>query len=143
MIILGRNMCQDIKLPKEQPEKVLSTIELIVTLMDGREVKEFFTLFPPIKYYIDDGTWNYDSTLEKMNSLGERFTSDSFLTLLMSHCYENRFIKRLGVGFMSATSKIYKRQHGISVMEKLCVENGIRVYEKKGNEIKPKFYRVK
>ncbi|MGG2091901.1 hypothetical protein AB1283_04110 [Bacillus sp. S13(2024)] len=79
-----------------EPEIVLATIEFINKKLQWTPVEDFFRVFPPIKEFEDDGSWDYKSTLEYIKeNYGERFGKDDFIDLLMTHCYENRYVREL------------------------------------------------
>lgn len=128
---------------EDDPQGTFNYFSIMSDLMEGRSVEEFFTVFPPIKTYQDDGTWNYQSTLEFKQKLGKTFTRESFQSLLMSHCYENKYLLPLGLAFMNCISSLHEQKTGRSVMEDWAVSNGIPVYEKRNNELLPKLYRIK
>jgi hypothetical protein len=103
---------------KFSPELVLSTVQYIDNNLRWTPVEDFFRLFPPLKRYEDDGSWDYNSTLDfRKERFGERFGKDDFLELLMNTTYENRFLRRVGLAFMLATSRIRKRRTGMTMVE--------------------------
>ncbi|MGE7936798.1 hypothetical protein [Bacillus paramycoides] len=92
---------------KTNPDLVLMVINKVDELMLFKRIKEFFTLFPPIKNYVEDGTWTYKNTLEHVaNNHGEYFGKDVFKEFLMNRCYENKFIFNVGLAFMIAISTV-------------------------------------
>lgn len=143
IIRLGRKIENPSFNPRDYPEEILELIELISLLMEGEKVSDFFTLFPPVKNYEDDGTWDYHSTLKEIENIGTHFTRDSFIELLMTHCYENDYVGNLGLAFMVCTSELYKRKTGKSAMEEFFNQNGMHVYEERNGEVLPKLYAVK
>jgi len=101
------------KMSKERPELILGFVESVERQLRFTEVDEFFALFPPIKRYGDDGTWDYNSTLEmRRDRLGTHFGKDDFKHLIMSSCYENRFVQLVGLSFMCSISSMHKKQTG-------------------------------
>lgn len=142
MIKMGRELVKGSKLPEEKPKMFLGFIDDVSYLMSGRKVDDFFTLFPPVKKYEDYGTWNYQSTLNFKNDLGEYFTEDSFKELLMTYCYENELIHKLGVGFMTSVSELHRQQTGKGVMEEFAIQRGLPIYQSEYGVIKPKLYLV-
>lgn len=143
MISLGRMIVDKGLKVEEQPEEVLNYFSVMSDLMKGRSVNEFFTVFPPVKRYADDGTWDYFSTLELKQRLGETFTRESFQELLMSHCYENKYMWVLGLAFMNCISVLHEQRNGRSVMEEWAINNGLTVYEHRNGDILPKLYLIK
>ncbi|PGE98895.1 hypothetical protein COF51_06920 [Bacillus pseudomycoides] len=101
---------------KTNPELVLMIINKVDELILFKRIEEFFTLFPPIKNYVEDGTWTYKNTLEYVaNNHGEYFGKDVFKEFLMNRCYENKFIFNVGLAFMIAISTIRRREIGIDM----------------------------
>lgn len=143
MIKLGRLIIDKGFKVEDNPHEVFNYFSAMSDYMEGRSVNEFFTLFPPIKRYEDDGTWDYHSTLELKQKLGETFTRESFQEILMSHCYENKYIWVLGLAFMNCIDCLYEKEKGRSVMETWAIDNGLTVYEQRKGEILPKLYLIK
>ncbi|MBT2601248.1 MULTISPECIES: hypothetical protein [unclassified Oceanobacillus] len=143
IIKLGRLIKNDGFQVKKNPQGVFNYFSLLSDLMEGRSVEEFFTVFPPIKDYEDHGSWNYQSTIELKQELGEKFTRESFQSLLMSHCYESKYLLPLGIAFMNCISLLHETRTGRSVMEDWAINNEIAVYENRNNELLPKLYRIK
>ncbi|GGJ51347.1 hypothetical protein [Virgibacillus salexigens] len=143
MIELGRLIRNTNFEPKDAPDELFNYFSALSQMMEGRSVKEFFSVFPPIKRYEDDGIWNYYATIEEIAEMGTEFTKESFQHLLMKHCYENKYMQCLGLAFMDCTSQLYKRKSGRSIMEEWAIDNCITVYEKRNGEILPKLYTVK
>lgn len=115
LLVLGRNLKAG---AKYEPEEIIAAISLIEEQLLWTPVEDFFRLFPPIKRYTDDGTWDYKSTLKMIEEdLGERFGKGDFLKLLMMGCYENPFVNRVGIAFMKATSELYRKKTGKSLLE--------------------------
>ena len=101
----------------ERPDIILSFVEGINRQLRFTKVDEFFSLFPPIKRYEEDGTWNYKSTMEMIkNDLGSHFGKSDFIHLLTTHCYENKWLKLVGLANTLAISEMYKRQNGRSLI---------------------------
>ncbi|GMA52013.1 hypothetical protein GCM10025857_68190 [Alicyclobacillus contaminans] len=108
---------------KQYPEEVVAFVEATDRQVRFTPVADFFSLFPPIKRYADDGMWDYHSTLRMIEErLGTHFGKDEFKHLLMSDCYENRFVHLVGYAFMLAISELYKRQTGMSAFEAFLME---------------------
>ncbi|WP_079708581.1 hypothetical protein [Paraliobacillus ryukyuensis] len=142
MIKLGRLIEQGLDVD-EQPKEVFNYFSVMSDFMEGKSVDAFFNVFPPIKRYEDDGTWDYFSTLRLKQKLGKTFTRESFQELLMSHCYENIYLMNLGSAFMSCISNMYEKENGRSVMEEWALKNELTVYEERKGELLPKLYRIK
>ena len=101
---------------KTNPELVLMVINKVDELILFKRIEEFFMLFPPIKNYVEDGTWTYKNTLEHVaNNHGEYFGKDVFKEILMNRCYENKFIFNVGLAFMIAISTIRRRETRIDM----------------------------
>ncbi|MEH7753649.1 hypothetical protein V7457_21355 [Bacillus toyonensis] len=101
---------------KTTPDLVLMVINKVDELMLFKRIEEFFTLFPPIKNYVEDGTWTYKNTLEYVaNNHGEYFGKDVFKEFLMNRCYENKFVFNVGLAFMIAISTIRRRKTGMGM----------------------------
>ncbi|PAF37863.1 hypothetical protein CHH58_06645 [Terribacillus saccharophilus] len=111
--------------------------------MAGRSTEEFFTLFPPIKNYVDDGSWDYTSSLKFKQKLGPIFTKKSFNKLLMTHCYENPFISELGTALLMSVSTLHKRKTGRSIMETYLSGSSVPVRVEQAVPKKPHLYLVK
>ncbi|MBN6886996.1 hypothetical protein ACUXCC_002003 [Cytobacillus horneckiae] len=115
MLILGRNIEVGVTFP---PDLMISLVDVIEKKIRWTPIDEFFQLFPPVKRYEDDGIWDYKSTLEMVaNKFGETFGKDDFKYLLMTSCYENKFIQNIGFAWMDAISDLRQQQTGMSVME--------------------------
>lgn len=122
LLVLGRNIKSG---ARYTPEEFIVYVSKIEEQLMWTPTKDFFRLFPPIKRYEDDGSWSYHSTLEMINrEFGERFGKGDFLKLLMTHCYENKFVQIVGIKFMLATSEIYRRKTGLSL-----AQQAIRIFE--------------
>lgn len=143
MIKLGRAVLDNGLKVEDHLQEVFNYFSVMSDLMEGESVEEFFTVFPPIKRYVDDGSWNYDSSLKRKNNLGKTFTRESFQHLLMTSCYENKFLCALGLSFMRCISELYKRENNRSLMEEWAIQNDITVYEKRNGDFLPKLYLVK
>lgn len=143
MIKLGRLLKNSNFKVEDNPQGVFDYFSLLSDLMEGRAVGEFFTLFPPIKEYEEFGAWNYRFTLELKEKLGETFTRKNFQSLLMSHCYESKYLLPLGLAFMNCISALHEQKTGRFVMEEWAIDHGLAVYEKRNDELLPKLYRVK
>lgn len=115
------------ELAEQYPSETLGCIESIDRQMRFTKVSDFFSLFPPIKRYADDGVWDYKSTLSMIEKrLGTHFGKDDFKHLLMSECYENKFVHLVGYAFMCSISRIHKQRTGTSAFEKFFAEQGVR-----------------
>ncbi|MBA2878007.1 hypothetical protein HNR63_001061 [Anoxybacillus kamchatkensis] len=115
LIVLGRNIRNG---AQYKPEEILAFVHTIEEQLRWTPTEDFFCLFPPIKRYEDDGSWSYHGTLEMINrEFGERFGKNDFLKLLMTHCYDNKFVRIVGIKFLLATSTIYRKRTGMSLAE--------------------------
>ncbi|WP_041638026.1 hypothetical protein [Anoxybacillus flavithermus] len=122
LLVLGRNIKHG---ARYTPEEIIAFVSKIEEQLMWTPTKDFFRLFPPIKRYEDDGSWSYHDTLKMINrEFGERFGKNDFLKLLMTHCYENKFVQMVGIKFMLATSEIYRKKTGLSL-----AQQAIRVLE--------------
>ena len=123
MMILGRNIEAGVEMP---PEMILGIVEIIEKKIRWTPIEEFFQLFPPIKRYADDGMWDYKSTKNMIEKdFGETFGKDDFKKLLMTKCYENRYVTRIGIAWVTSISDIKRRVTGTSVMESFFGEKGL------------------
>lgn len=101
------------KIVDDAPEVILSIVNTIEVWLRFTPVDDFFSIFPPLKRYDDDGTWDYQSTLKmRQDLLGTHFGKDDFKHLIMSSCYENKWLRLVGVSYMWSISRIYKRENG-------------------------------
>jgi hypothetical protein len=115
LLVLGRNIKHG---ARYTPEEIIAFVSKIEEQLMWTPTKDFFRLFPPIKRYEDDGSWSYHSTLEMIDrEFGERFGKGDFLKLLMTHCYENKFVQLVGIKFLLSTSELYRRRTGMSLAE--------------------------
>lgn len=115
LLVLGRNLKVGVKYTAEE---IVAFVYKIEEQLRWTPTQDFFRLFPPIKRYEDDGSWNYHDALEMINrEFGERFGKNDFLKLLMTHCYENKFVQLVGIKFLLATSEIYKKKTGLSLAQ--------------------------
>lgn len=97
------------------PEVVLQFVNAIDQQLMWTSVDEFFSVFPPIKEYRDDDTWDYKSTLKMKNErLGTHFGKDDFKHIIMTNCYENKWLHLVGISFMWSISRAYEDQTGRS-----------------------------
>jgi len=120
LIILGRNIRNG---AKYEPEEILAVVHKIEEQLMWTPIEDFFRLFPPIKRYEDDGSWNYQSTLEMIKSeFGERFGKDDLIKLPMTHCYENKFVQTVGIKFMLSISELHRRRTGVTLAERVFRE---------------------
>lgn len=101
------------ELAKSDPQMILSAVTAAERALLWKKVSDFFSLFPPIKRYDDDGSWDYHSTMKMIQEdLGTTFGKDDLKMLLMSRCYENRFIGLVGLAYMLAVSEMWRRTTG-------------------------------
>lgn len=127
LIILGRNLEGK---HEYSPELILAWVGKIEEQLRWTPVADFFRLFPPIKRYADDGTWDYHSTLDMIQrEYGETFGKDALKHLLMTSCYENRFVQNIGYAWMDAVSDLNKRVTGKSVAAQFFEEKGLTIYD--------------
>jgi hypothetical protein len=119
LIILGRNIVLKRKQgEKHDPEYILAWVNQIEEQLRWTPVKDFFRLFPPVKRYADDGVWDYNSTLKAISEdFGERFGKDDVKMLLMTSCYENKFIRAVGLAYITSISQIQRERTGRDPMQ--------------------------
>jgi hypothetical protein len=117
MIRIGRLLRYNKITPENNAAELQQYFAALESQMAGRSTEEFFTLFPPIKDYVDNGTWDYPSSLKLKQNLGPFFTKKSWNKVLMTHCYENPFISELGTALLVSANVLYRRQTGRSMME--------------------------
>jgi hypothetical protein len=85
----------------QAPQVVVAYVNYLDQMMWLRPIDEFFRLFPPIKRYGDDGMWDYHSTLAMIRSeFGPIFCANDLKELLMTACYENRYVQNVGLAYM-------------------------------------------
>lgn len=129
LVRLGRKLESNPNLPKENPEAVLEAINFINYHITWSKVDDFFKGFTVVKRYEDDGCWDYKSSNEYIKeNLGERFTGDDFKHLIMCRITSNKYLSKVGFGYMQATSEMYKRISGKSFAEKFAEDSGIKFY---------------
>lgn len=107
---------------KEHPGIVLSFVNAVDQELLWTSIDDFFSLFPPIKRYEEDGTWDFNSTIEMRNEFGTKFGKDEFKELLMSRCYENKWIHLVGFSFMLSISRTYEYQTGRNVLSEFFAQ---------------------
>ena len=108
---------------RSNPESVLSTVATAEKALLWTKIGDFFSLFPPIKRYDDDGSWDYKSTLQMIKKdFGTSFGKDDLKMLLMSKCYENKFIHLVGFAYMLAVSEVMKRATGEGALARFMRE---------------------
>jgi len=113
----------------ERPELIVNFVSLIEKELIFTPVDDFFSLFPPIKRYEDDGIWNYSSTLKmKTERLGTHFGKGDLIHLLMTTCYENKYLHILGVSLMEAISNIHSKRTGRSLMMDWLESQGAKIH---------------
>lgn len=114
---------------EDKPEIVLGFVEAIDRQLLWTEVDKFFELFPPIKRYENDGSWDYESTQKmRKEKLGTHFGKDDFKHLLMTTCYENKFLQNIGYAFIDSISEMHKRTTGRSMMMDFFESQGVKTY---------------
>jgi hypothetical protein len=97
----------------DKPELIMHIVDMIDKDLRFTKVDDFFSIFPPIKRYKDDGSWDYKSTMEmRQERLGTHFGKDDFKHLIMSSCYENKYLHLVGLSFMWSISRMHERQTG-------------------------------
>jgi hypothetical protein len=103
---------------EERPEVILAIVDSIDRQITWTKIDDFFSLFPPLKRYVDDGRWNYKSTLEmREEELGTYFGKDDFKYLLMTHCYENKFLRLIGLAFAWSVGRAHKQITGSELLD--------------------------
>ncbi|MFD2334740.1 hypothetical protein ACFSR7_36315 [Cohnella sp. GCM10020058] len=108
---------------RENPHIVLTIVNAADKELRWTKVSEFFSLFPPIKRYEDDGTWCYNSTKKMIREdFRETFGKGDIKMLLMTRCYENKFFHLVGFAYMCATSELSKRKTGESLVTRMIRE---------------------
>ncbi|MCP1355055.1 hypothetical protein [Aneurinibacillus migulanus] len=121
IVIVGRNLISG---HEYTPEQIIGIVDFIDKKLKWKSVDEFFEIFPPIKRYKNDGIWDYHSTLEmRRKRLGERFTGNDFKMLIMTTCYENKYLSEIGFAWMIAVSELSKRTTGKSTFERFINDN--------------------
>lgn len=117
------------KIVSEKPEIVLGFVESVDKALLWTSIDDFFLLFPPIKRYENDGTWDYASTQEmRKNRLGTHFGKDDFKHLLMTTCYENKFAQNVGYAFIESISSMHNRLTGRNMMVDFFESQGVTVH---------------
>lgn len=102
----------------EYPEQVLAFVNMIDQQLRFTKVDDFFSLFPPIKRYKDDGIWDYKSTMQmRKEELGSHFGKDAFKNLIMTTCYENKYLRLVGLSFMWSISRVHENRTGRDMLE--------------------------
>lgn len=102
----------------EHPEVILAFVDSIERQLLWTKTDDFFSLFPPIKHYEDDGIWDYHSTMAmRKEELGTHFGKDDFKELLMNRCYENEYLQLVGIAFVWSISRMHKDQTGRSLAQ--------------------------
>lgn len=129
LIRLGRALEKNPNLPKEKPEIVLQSINFINYHITWSRVDDFFKCFTVTKRYKDDDSWDYKSANEYIEeNLGERFTKDDFKHLIMCRITSNKYLTKVGLGYMRATSEMYKRISGKTLADELIKNSGMKTY---------------
>jgi hypothetical protein len=102
----------------ERPDIIFAFVESVDRQLLWTSTDDFFSVFPPVKRYVDDGSWDYKSTLDmRQERLGTHFGKDDFKHLIMNSCYENKHLRLVGVSFMWAISRIHKKRTGGSLLD--------------------------
>ncbi|PAF34124.1 hypothetical protein CHH69_17390 [Terribacillus saccharophilus] len=143
MIRVGRLLRHNRITPEDNAEELQQYFTALESHMIGRSTEEFFKLFPPIKNYVEDGSWDYPSSLKFKQKLGPFFTKKSFNKLLMTHCYENPFISELGTALLMSASTLHKRKTGRSIMETYLSGSSVPVRVEQKVPKKPHLYLIK
>lgn len=129
MIKFGRLLAGSPKfdLASERPELIIHFVKLIEKELLFKPVDDFFSLFPPIKRYKDDGSWDYFSTQKmRKEKLGTHFGKGDLAHLLMTTCYENKYIQALGDSLINSISEMHKLQTGRSLAMDILEQNGVK-----------------
>lgn len=122
IIIIGKALTNGMK-PADLD--IVATVDNLERQLQWTRVDQFFQVFPPIKNYQEDGTWCYKSTMEMIRTeFGERFSKDDFKKLLMTRCYENRYLSALGLSWVIAVSNLRRKETGISAIEEFLNGEG-------------------
>lgn len=118
LIVIGRFIVNHPHYVQEQPEAIISAAHYLERELKFTPIDDFFSLFPPIKRYCNDGRWDYSSTNEMRAKLfGTHFGKGDLMQLLMSSCYENRFVQGFGFALMVALRLEYERLTGRDLVE--------------------------
>ncbi|MEK5469288.1 hypothetical protein MKY64_30250 [Paenibacillus sp. FSL R7-0210] len=129
MIKFGRILvgAPNVDMAEQKPELIIQFVKLVEKDLLFKPIDDFFLLFPPIKRYEDDGMWDYFSTQEmRVNKLGTHFGKGDLAHLLMTRCYENKYIIELGHALISAISNIHEDQTGRSLAMDIFEQNGVK-----------------
>lgn len=119
-IIKRHNGFGGLTMAEKSPEMVIAFVDSIDKELRFTSVNDFFSIFPPIKRYSNDGFWNYYSVLQmREDQLGSHFGKDDFLDLLMTHCYENKYLRAVGIEFMRALTNLRRQETGHSLLSDL------------------------
>lgn len=127
MIKFGRLLVgsPDVDMPLKNPELIINFVKLVEKGLLFQPIDEFFSLFPPIKRYKDDDTWDYFSTQKmRKEKLGTHFGKGDLAHLLMTTCYENRFIQELGDALIESITEMHKLTTGRSLLMDFLEANG-------------------
>lgn len=100
----------------EHPEVILAFVDSIDRRLLWTKIDDFFSLFPPVKRYEDDGMWDYKSTIEmRREQLGTHFGKNDFKKLIVTSCYENKYLHLVGISSMWSVSRMHKARTGGSL----------------------------
>ncbi|GEM_PF-1339988 len=113
LVRLGRIAINHPNLPEEKPEAFIHAAQYMERELIFTPIDDFFSLFPPIKRYCDDGSWDYASTNKmRKERFGTHFGKGDLPHLLMTGCYENRFVQRFGLALMMSIRVEHERRTG-------------------------------
>lgn len=111
IIRVGRIVKNHPNVPTDNPLGILHALRIAERELMFTPIEDFFSIFPPIKRYEDDGSWDYKSTLDFRNeNFGTHFGRGDLMKLLMTRCYENKFVGRFGIAIMQAIGKQYENR---------------------------------
>lgn len=118
LIVIGRFIVNHPNYVRQHPEAVISAAHHFENELQFTPIDDFFSLFPPIKRYCDDGRWDFGSTNEMRAELfGTHFGKGDLMQLLMSSCYENKFVQGFGFALMVAIRLEHERLTGRDLVE--------------------------
>lgn len=129
MIKFGRILygSPKIDMAEKNPELIVHFVKLVEKDLMFKPIDDFFSLFPPIKRYKDDGSWDYFSTQTmRQEKLGTHFGKGDLAHLLMTTCYENKFIQALGDSLIESITNMHRNATGRSLMMDFLEQNGAK-----------------
>lgn len=129
MIKFGRLLVGSPKLDmaSERPELIIQFVKLVEKELLFKPIDDFFSLFPPIKRYKDDGSWDFFSTQQmRKEKLGTHFGKGDLAHLLMTTCYENKFIQALGDALIESITNMHNINTGRSLLMDFLEQNGAK-----------------